>query len=322
MRPRPDAPAGLALALAMAAAALPAAADTGFVTCQNGDALSVLDLVTGEERARWSVPGKPAGVAVVPDGDVFVVSPGSKQVRRYSTAGEVLAETRLDGGPIGVAVDPARGRIFVSDWYNARLWVLSSETLETLATLPADAAPAGLAVSPDGAWLAAAERDADAVRIYHTETLTVARVVGVGTRPFGLGFAPDGRLFVGNVGSNDVTVLDAPLGEVLATLPVGDRPYGVGFAAGRAFVTNQYASTVTVFDLGDLSALATIDVGEYPEGIAATGDGHVAVANWFDNSLSLIDARTLEVTATYETCDGPRAFGAFILPGNPPGVLP
>ena len=39
----------------MAAAARAAAADTGFVTCQNGDALSVLDLVTGEERARWSV---------------------------------------------------------------------------------------------------------------------------------------------------------------------------------------------------------------------------------------------------------------------------
>ena len=67
MRPRPDAPASLALALAMTAAALPAAADTGFVTCQNGDALSVLDLVTGEERARWSVPGKPAGVAVDPE---------------------------------------------------------------------------------------------------------------------------------------------------------------------------------------------------------------------------------------------------------------
>jgi YVTN family beta-propeller protein len=160
------------------------------------------------------------------------------------------------------------------------------------------------------------------VRIYDTETLALARVVGVGTRPFGLGFAPDGRLFVGNVGSDDVTVIDAPSGEVLATLPVGERPYGVGFAAGRAFVTNQYASTVTVLGLDDLSVLATIDVGEYPEGIAATGDGHVAVANWFDNSLSLIDARTLEVTATYETCDGPRAFGAFILPGNPPGDLP
>lgn len=303
----------------LALAALPAAGDVAFVTCQNGDAVSVLDLSTGEETARWSVPGKPAGVAVGTGGTaVFTVSPDSKTVRRLSLDGAVRAEVTLDGGPVGVAHNGRHGRLFVSDWYNARLWVLDAETLVPQAELSAGAAPAGLAISPDGRILAAAVRDADQVTLYDTETLAPLHEVSVGTRPFGLGFAPDGRLFAGNVGSNDVTVIDPASGEVLATVPVGERPYGVAFAAGRAFVTNQYANTVSVLSLDDLSTVATVEVGEYPEGVAATSDGRIAVANWFDNTLSLIDAETLEVTASLDTADGPRAFGAFILTGDLP----
>lgn len=302
----------------LALAAGPAAGDLAFVTCQNGDAVSVLDLDTGQERARWPVPGKPAGVAVAPDGSVFTVSPDSKTVRRYSADGTLMAQVTLDGGPIGVAHDAARGRLFVSDWYNARLWVLEDVTLTVLSELPAGAAPAGLALSPDGTLLASAERDANRVSLYDADTLTLLRTVPVGTRPFGLGFAPDGRLFVGNVGSNDMTVIAPHTGAVLATVPVGERPYGVAFARSRAFVTNQYENTVSVIALDDLSIIATLEVGEYPEGIAATGDGRIAVANWFDNTLNLIDARTLEPLAALETADGPRAFGAFILKGDSP----
>ena len=65
--------------------------------------------------------------------------------------------------------------------------------------------------------------------------------------------------------------------------------------------------------LDTLEPLAELAVGEYPEGIAATSDGRIAVANWFDNTLSLIDARSLEVVADLATADGPRAFGVFIL---------
>ena len=134
----------LALGLSLTLAALPAAGEIAFVTCQNGDAVSVLDLDTGTERARWEVPGKPAGVAVG-GGAVFTVSPDSKTVRRLSLQGEVTAATALDGGPIGAAYDPGRDRLFVSDWYNARLWALDGTTLEVQAELPAGAAPAGLA---------------------------------------------------------------------------------------------------------------------------------------------------------------------------------
>ncbi len=304
------------IALILTLAAMPAAGDVAYVTCQNGDAMSVFDLDTGEELHRIAVPGKPAGVAVSARSGVWTVSPDSKVVRRYSPAGEVQAEVVLDGGPIGIALDEARGRVFVSDWYDARIWVLDAVTLAVVDHLPTGAAPAGLALSGDGAYLAVAEKDADRVSIFDAGTLAPVHVVTVGTRPFGLRFAPDGRLFVGNVGSNDLSVIDPATGGILATVPVGERPYGVAFAAGKAFVTNQYANSVSVVSLDGLAALGTVEVGEYPEGIDHTSDGRIAVANWFDNTLTLIDAETLEVVGTLDTADGPRAFGRFIAEGD------
>src|SRR6056297_2215785 len=90
----------LILGLALAG---PGSAQTAYVTCQNGEVLSVIDLARGVERARWPLPGKPAGVAVT-GAALYTVSPDSKTVRRLDTeTGATLAETMLDGGPIATA---------------------------------------------------------------------------------------------------------------------------------------------------------------------------------------------------------------------------
>ncbi len=290
-----------------------AAGDLAFVTNQSSSDLSVIDLETREERARIPVSGQPAGV-VAHDGHVWVVAPETKTLRRFAPDGTLQAETTLDGGPTGIALDAARGRIFVSDWFNARIWVRDATTLAHITDLTTGAAPAGLEVSPDGRWLAAAARDAHEVALFDAATLAPHATVPTGTRPYGLGFDPQGRLWVGNVGTNDVTVIDPVAAEPIATLPVGERPYGLAFAKGRAFVTNQYADTVSVIDLATLAPVATLDVGEYPEGIdVATGGSEIVVAGWFSNTLTVIDAQSLETLAEIPTGDGPRAFGRFVM---------
>lgn len=306
------------LAFLTAISASPTLAETAFITCQNGEILSRIDLSEMQETARWPLPGKPAGIAVGLDGTLFAVSPDSKSVRRLSTeTGETIAQVALDGGPIGIALDSERGRVFVSDWYNARLWVLDSKNLEVLTELPTGTAPAGIAISTDGRFLASADKDADQVSVFDAETLQSLHRITVGTRPFGLRFAPDGGLFVGNVGSNDVSVIDVESGTVTTAVPVGERPYGIAFAHGRAFVTNQYANTLSVISLDTLKHAALIEVGEYPEGIDATvSEDLVVVANWFDNTVSIVDPKALSVIETIETCDGPRAFGRFLQGGR------
>lgn len=307
---------GLKLVACLATAGA-AQADTAYVTCQSSEEVAVIDLGRGETLSVWPMPGKPAGVSAAVPGEVFTVAPEAKTVRRLDAGGTVLASAEFDGGPTGIAVDAERRRLFVSDWFNARLWVLDATTLEMLGELATGSSPAGIALSDDGRFLASADKDSDQVSLFDAETMKPLAAIKVGTRPYGLAFSPDGRLFVGNVGTNDVSVIDPKAQEVLATVPVGDRPYGVAFAQGRAFVTNQYANTVSVIALDTLEPVGTIDAGDYPEGIDATQDGRaVVLANWFDNTLMVIDANSLDVIDTIDTCDGPRGFGRFLSPGG------
>lgn len=292
-----------------------AVADYAYVTNQSSSDLSIIDLDRMVEIERIPVPGRPAGIAVAPQlGAVFIVSPASKVLRRYGMpVGKPQAERTLDGGPIGVAVDERRGRVFVSDWYNARVWVIAAGDLSTLQVLSTGSAPAGLALSPDSRWLATADRDANQVSIFDAETLMLRHRVTVGLRPFGITFSPDGRLFSADVGSNTVTAVDPVGGRVLGHAATRERPYAVAFAGGRGFVTNQYDDSVSVFDAQSLAAVAVIDTGEYPEGIGTSADGRqIVVANWFSNSLTVIDPVSLEVIGEIATGDGPRAFGRFL----------
>ncbi|MBK5933308.1 YVTN family beta-propeller protein [Rhodovulum imhoffii] len=293
-------------------------AETAYITCQSSQEVGVTDLDTGESGALWPIPGQPAGVAIGQRDDIYIVAPGAKAVHRLARAtGKALAHTTLEGGPTGIALDAKRGRLFVSDWFNARLWVLEAATLATLAELATGKSPAGIALSEDGLFLASADKGADQVSLFDARSLVRLGAVPVGSRPYGLRFAPDGRLFVANVGSNDVSVIDPRKRILLATVPVGERPYAIAFAHGRAFVTNQYHNTVSVIALKDLSAVGRIDVGDYPEGIDTTGDGKfIVLVNWFGNTLMTIDADTLDVRETFDTCDGPRAFGTFLAPGD------
>ena len=67
-------------------------------------------------------------------------------------------------------------------------------------------------------------------------------------------------------------------------------------------------------DLQRRREVTRIDVGDYPEGIDfAHKEDRIFVANWFSNSVSVIDAETLEVTREIVTGDGSRAFGHFIM---------
>jgi len=303
----------LALALWLTSLAGSAFADLAFVTNQNSSDVSVIDVELGREVRRIAVPGQPAGIAVAQKLDaVFVVSPETKTVSRFGKDAEAVeAVVTLDGGPIGIAVDEARGRVFVSDWYNARIWVIDAANFEVVGELATGSAPAGLVLTER--WLVSADRDADQLSVFDAETLALHGRVTVGERPFGVSAGPQGRVFTADVGSNTVSVVDPASLELTSTIPVGARPYGIAFAGDHGFVTNQYADSLSVFNLSTLDVVDTIDVGEYPEGIDVTSGGdHILVACWFSNSVTVIDPTTREVVGEIETGDGPRAFGQFV----------
>lgn len=287
------------------------AADLAFVTSQNGNSVSVVDLDNGQIVAQTSVPDAPAPVAYDPLlARAYVISANSGRLSLIDETGAITATQELGEGAFGVAAIAGAG-LLVTDWYGNRVMRLDRD-LRTVWVSKTGRVPSGVAISDDGRLVATADRDDDQVSIFDAETGGLLhRIKTFGAHPFAVTFH-DGKFWSADVLGDAISVIDPDDGRVLGHVATGKRPYGVAFVAGQGFVTNQYSSTVTVFDPGSLETISVIEVGDYPEGIAALPDNSgVALVNWDSDSLMVLDAETHSITAELDMPAGPRAFGQF-----------
>lgn len=304
----------LALVAAMTMAGPALCEERAFVTNQDGETVSIVDLDTMNVTGSIEMPGKPAGIAVS-ERFAYVSRPEAKAIGVIDLqTGKALPDIDVGGGPLGIAVHPSGSPVYVADWFSHSLLVVDPETRAVTQTFETGESPSGVAVSADGETVVTADRDSNQVSFIDSETGEADARIAVGERPFGVTISPDqARVYAVNVGSDDVTVIDAETHAVMATVPVGSHPYAAAEANGRVFVTDQYGGTLSVFDAKSFEPIDEIVIGEYPEGIEASADGRfVYVANWFDDTLAKVDTETLEVTATVNVGSGPRAFGNFI----------
>jgi YVTN family beta-propeller protein len=263
----------------------------------------------------------------------------------------IAAVVRVDTAPRGVAVSPDNRRIYVSNnggnaQHLGTVSVIDSKTYRVLRTTPVIASPENVAIAPDGStmWVtgrgaapmrgaietfqlpalelisglqgygeAAEDQGADGVAV--VDALTGNRVWGatypgmglvyfyeqgcavancryqvlVGANPQGLAFNANGsRAYVANADSDTVSVIDLGSRLVTANIPVGSSPYGVAVGPSKAFVTNFDSDSVSVIDLATNTVTQQIPVGDGPSGIAISRTGAVYVTNVLSNSVSVI----------------------------------
>src|SRR5262249_12119613 len=109
--------------------------------------------------------------------------------------------------------------------------------------------------------------------------------------------------YIADLDSNDVSVIDTSNNTVLATVPVGNSPFGVAVerAGTRVYVTNGNDDSVSVIDTFNNTVVATEGVGLGPAGVAVKPDGtraYVTNSNSADNTVSVIDTSNNTVVAT------------------------
>jgi YVTN family beta-propeller protein len=275
--------------------------------------------------STWHVGAEPSGVAADPGGShVFVANRISDDIAVLNArTGE--EEKRLAGGrgTSYLTISPDGGKIYATHIYpnpSPRYTGLENRTapeseitvIDAKRAIVTDRIPlhsiAGvfhLAFSPDGHLGVVAEfHPKNVVPLAHLEhggafayTLTlfgsaVGKPVEVpldeldryASQPFGVVIAPDSsRIYVTAAGSEAVLVIDLP--HLLRFANAHPRP-----------ASGSYAS-----DLGASSnyVIARIPVGRNPRGLALSADGHrLLVANRLDDTISVIDTRTLKVAST------------------------
>jgi YVTN family beta-propeller protein len=110
--------------------------------------------------------------------------------------------------------------------------------------------------------------------------------------------AANSTIWVADDLADRVARIDAATGNILADIPVGDKPVSIAVGEGAVWVGNQIDGTVSRIDPETNQVVATIDVAEQLHIRLATGEGRVWAAACIDKVVKVIDPATNQVTAS------------------------
>ncbi|WP_143822099.1 beta-propeller fold lactonase family protein [Mucilaginibacter pedocola] len=104
--------------------------------------------------------------------------------------------------------------------------------------------------------------------------------------------------------TKSIAVVSTATNSVVASVPVGDMPFGIAInpQGTLVYVSNGGTNTISVINTATNKVVAGIFVGENPRGITINADGsRVYVVNSSSDNVSVIDAAINEVIAVIPT---------------------
>jgi YVTN family beta-propeller protein len=148
------------------------------------------------------------------------------------------------------------------------------------------------------------------VLILEPATLDTRRSIEVGDGPSEVTFDATGRYaFVANTGSDDVSMLDAASGELVATISVGDAPVGAWPGTdGRMYVDNEAGKSISVIDPTARAVVATYALGFTPALAGIAPNGELWVTDTDNGRLVFLDPANGATRGELATGVGAHAF--------------
>ena len=136
-------------------------------------------------------------------------------------------------------------------------------------------------------------------------------------------------IYVSNEDSNNVSVINRQIGDVVATVMVGKKPRGIAASPGKArprvYVANSGSNTISVIDptINKVEQEIPIRFGTVPESVAVAqislGKEMIFVANYGSETVSVVDGSTyqeiLQIKCIEDRCIGN---GPIALAVDPP----
>ena len=266
---------------------------------------------------------RPLGVAATPS-ITFISLSGFNQLKFYQTSTRsLLATVNVGRNPQGVAVAPNGQNIYVANFDDNTVSVVSRATQTVAATVPSGVGPTGVDVTPNNNYAYVTNFTDNTISVIRTSDNSVIKTITVGTNPNGIAVSPNGAyVYVTNYGDNTVSVIQTSDNTVVTTINVGSKPFGITFTpdGSRVYVSNYGGSTVSVIQTSDNTVIKTITGIVSPKGIAATPDGRFIYVVTYSasgaTSLLVHIIQTIDNTEVGTAVSSPyaTAFGKFITP--------
>ena len=138
------------------------------------------------------------------------------------------------------------------------------------------------------AWSASQLTEDKALKPTQDETPTF--IAGMAVNP------ASGALYVCNEANHEVLVINPETLQLEASIPVGMHPHSCMLGADKRhlYVSNWGSRSISVIDTQTQRRVRDIGVGQRPNDLALTPDGRLLVACAGDNTVHVIQTRTLE----------------------------
>lgn len=230
-------------------------------------------------------------------------------------SGNFLGTNCTTYNPFTIAYDSGNGEMFVADWGNSNVTVISTATDHIVANiaLAAGAYPAGIVYDSGMGEVFVGDRDTNTVTVISDTTDSIVATIPVGEDPGSVAYDPvRGDVYVADRNSNEVSVISDSSNQVIATIPVGGWPYGITYDSrmGEMFTANFDSDDVSVINDTTNTVTATIPAGSVPYAIAYdSGKGQVFVLNQASANVSVISDATDKIVASVAVGPNPRAIG-------------
>jgi len=186
--------------------------------------------------------------------------------------------------------------------------LLNPLTGEADATIPVGDGPHEAATSPDGRTVVVCDygqrTPGATLTVIDLPNQEVLRTIDLGDnrRPHGIRFLDDDRVIVTSEAAQHLVTVNIRTGEVLQELDTeqgASHMVEVSRDGRRAFSANIGPGTVSVVDLETGDLLKIIETGAGAEGVFAHPNrDEIWVTNRADDTVTIIDSNTLEITAS------------------------
>lgn len=197
--------------------------------------------------------------------------------------------------------DSKESILYVGDVYGNRVIVANESSI--IDEIRVGAGPEYLEISPNKEFLYVANLWSPiSVVNLKDKALGLIKSIDSGKTPHGLSFNTDGsRLYIVNMHSNSLSIIDSNKHEVIKNITVGSRPEYVKLSPDErfAYVTNLGSNTISKVDLDTFQVSKEIPVGIGPHGIAFSADGNLMyTSNMNSSDVSVVDTSTDRVVFT------------------------
>ena len=256
------------------------AGDRAFVPCGDGRIASV-DLLS--RSVTFGAVGLEPYGAIVDASRLYISDHGNASVHVLdATTLTTLATIPTEAFPRGMALDAARGLLYVTHFRSGRISVIDTQTLNVIRVISTGAdsnLSQSIVLAGNRAYLPQTRSDVTNRALLFDNTvfpivtaidLTTGSVV---TRerisldivdqpvnmPIDAALTSGGKLYVIHAGSDDLSAITLPFQETVAHLPLGSNPTGIALSPDQrfAYVNNALSGTVGVIDTATDAIVAT-----------------------------------------------------------------